>query len=92
MPARTEPRPPQKYHSAERAIDLSAGQAFVVPRGVVHRTRAPERTIILMVENAGIIPTVQLRAKKPAKQPAKNAIAAIVHSQDRSGRAESRQP
>jgi quercetin dioxygenase-like cupin family protein len=41
----------------ERAIDLAPGQAFVVPRGVVHRTRAPERTIILMVENAGIIPT-----------------------------------
>jgi dTDP-4-dehydrorhamnose 3,5-epimerase-like enzyme len=41
----------------ERAIDLSPGQAFVVPRGVVHRTRAPERTTILMVEQAGIIPT-----------------------------------
>jgi hypothetical protein len=41
----------------DRAIDLSAGQAFVVPRGVVHRTRAPERTIILMVEQAGVIPT-----------------------------------
>jgi hypothetical protein len=23
----------------------------------VHRTRAPQRTVILMVENAGIIPT-----------------------------------
>jgi hypothetical protein len=40
-----------------RTIDILPGQAFVVPRGVVHRTRAPERTIILMVENAGIIPT-----------------------------------
>src|ERR1700722_14652889 len=40
----------------ERAIDLSPGQAFVVPRGIVHRTRAPERAIILMVEQAGIIP------------------------------------
>jgi hypothetical protein len=29
----------------------------VVPRGVVHRTRAPERCVILMVENNGIIPT-----------------------------------
>ncbi|HYY27890.1 MAG TPA: cupin domain-containing protein [Chthoniobacterales bacterium] len=37
--------------------ELSPGQAFVVPRTVVHRTRAPERTVILMVENAGIIPT-----------------------------------
>ncbi len=41
----------------DRTIDLSPGQAFVVPRGVVHKTRAPERTIILMVENAGIVPT-----------------------------------
>jgi hypothetical protein len=24
---------------------------------VVHRTRAPERTVILMVESAGIVPT-----------------------------------
>jgi mannose-6-phosphate isomerase-like protein (cupin superfamily) len=41
----------------DRLVELSPGQAFVVPRSVVHRTRAPERTVILMVENAGIIPT-----------------------------------
>ena len=41
----------------DRTIDLSPGQAFVVPRGVVHKTRAPERTIIMMLENAGITPT-----------------------------------
>jgi hypothetical protein len=29
----------------------------VVPRKVVHRTRAPQRAVVLMVENAGIIPT-----------------------------------
>jgi mannose-6-phosphate isomerase-like protein (cupin superfamily) len=40
-----------------RTVELSPGQGFVVPRTVVHRTRAPKRTIILMVENAGIIPT-----------------------------------
>ncbi len=38
-------------------IALKPGQAFVVPKTVVHRTRAPRRTTILMVENAGIIPT-----------------------------------
>jgi mannose-6-phosphate isomerase-like protein (cupin superfamily) len=38
-------------------VELKPGQGFVVPRGVVHRTRAPRRTTILMVENAGIIPT-----------------------------------
>jgi mannose-6-phosphate isomerase-like protein (cupin superfamily) len=41
----------------ERVVTLAPGQGFVVPKGVVHRTRAPRRTIILMVENAGIIPT-----------------------------------
>lgn len=40
-----------------RTIDLSPRQGFVVPKGVVHRTRAPLRTVILMVENAGIVPT-----------------------------------
>lgn len=40
-----------------RTIELGAGQGFIVPRATVHRTRAPQRTIILMVENAGIIPT-----------------------------------
>lgn len=40
-----------------RAVELGPRQGFVVPKTVVHRTRAPERTVILMVENAGIIPT-----------------------------------
>jgi mannose-6-phosphate isomerase-like protein (cupin superfamily) len=38
-------------------VELSAGQGFVVPKGVTHRTRAPRRTVILMVENVGIVPT-----------------------------------
>lgn len=41
----------------DRTVELAERQGFVVPRGVVHRTRAPERTIILMVEGAGIVPT-----------------------------------
>ena len=40
-----------------RTVELEPQQGFVVPKGVVHRTRAPERAVILMVENAGIIPT-----------------------------------
>ncbi|MFY9923957.1 MAG: cupin domain-containing protein [Opitutaceae bacterium] len=40
-----------------RSIELLPQQGFVVPKGVVHRTRAPEKAVILMVENAGIIPT-----------------------------------
>ena len=40
-----------------RTVELAPRQGFVVPMGVPHRTRAPERTVILMVENAGIVPT-----------------------------------
>lgn len=40
-----------------RSVALKPRQGFVVPKGVMHRTRAPQRTVILMVENAGIIPT-----------------------------------
>ena len=40
-----------------RSIELLPRQGFTVPRGVVHRTRAPERSIVLMVEAAGIVPT-----------------------------------
>lgn len=40
-----------------RTVELGPRQGFVVPRGVVHRTRAPERAVILMVEGAGIVPT-----------------------------------
>jgi mannose-6-phosphate isomerase-like protein (cupin superfamily) len=41
----------------DRTIDLQPGQGFVVPKGVMHRPRAPEKTVILMVETAGIVPT-----------------------------------
>jgi mannose-6-phosphate isomerase-like protein (cupin superfamily) len=41
----------------ERTVELGPRQGFVVPKGVVHRTRAAERTVMLMVENAGIVPT-----------------------------------
>jgi mannose-6-phosphate isomerase-like protein (cupin superfamily) len=40
-----------------RTVELAPRQGFVVPKGVVHRTRAPQRTVVLMFENAGIIPT-----------------------------------
>jgi mannose-6-phosphate isomerase-like protein (cupin superfamily) len=41
----------------DRTVELNPGQAVVIPKGVPHRPRAPQRTVILMVENAGIIPT-----------------------------------
>jgi len=41
----------------DRSVTLERRQGFVVPRGVVHRSRAPERAVVLMVETAGIVPT-----------------------------------
>ena len=41
----------------DRVIDLTPGNAVVIPKGVMHRPRAPERSVILMVERAGIVPT-----------------------------------
>ena len=41
----------------DRVVELAPKQGFVVPRGVRHRTRAPSRTVILMVERADIVPT-----------------------------------
>ncbi|MBP6546552.1 MAG: cupin domain-containing protein [Phenylobacterium sp.] len=39
------------------SVELTPAQAYVVPRGVVHRTRAEGRTVILMVEQASVVPT-----------------------------------
>ena len=41
----------------DRTVSLNPRQGFVVPKGIVHRTRAPQRTVVLMVEHTGIIPT-----------------------------------
>ena len=38
-------------------VTLKPHEGYTVPRGVVHRTRAPERTAILMVERVGVVPT-----------------------------------
>ncbi len=38
-------------------ITLGPHQGYTVPKGVVHRTRSPERTVVLMVEAKGVKPT-----------------------------------
>src|SRR5438132_12495084 len=38
-------------------ITLEPHQGYTIPRGVVHRTRAPERTVILMMEASSVQPT-----------------------------------
>ncbi len=38
-------------------IELKANQGFTVPKGVMHRTRAPSRTAVLLIEKSTVIPT-----------------------------------
>ena len=40
-----------------RVVTLGPREGFVVPKRVRHRTRAPERSVILMVETASVVPT-----------------------------------
>lgn len=39
------------------SVELHPREGMVVPKGVVHRTRAPQRTVVLMVEPATVVPT-----------------------------------
>jgi len=41
----------------DKSIELHPHQGYVVPKGVVHRPRAPQKTVVLMIETAGIVPT-----------------------------------
>lgn len=41
----------------DKTVELNPREGFMVPKNVMHKTRAPQKTVILMVENAGIIPT-----------------------------------
>lgn len=41
----------------DRTVELGPGQGFVVAKGLRHRPRAPEKTVVLMVETASIVPT-----------------------------------
>ena len=40
-----------------RSVELLPGQGFLVPRGVMPCTRAPERSVSLMIEAASVRPT-----------------------------------
>ena len=41
----------------DKIFDLHPGQGLMVPKGVNHRTRAPVRTSILMIEGKTVTPT-----------------------------------
>jgi mannose-6-phosphate isomerase-like protein (cupin superfamily) len=39
-----------------RTVNLLPNQGIMVPRGILHRTRAPQRTVVLMIEAATVAP------------------------------------
>ena len=41
----------------DRTVELQPRQAFTVPKGVLHRPVVPERSAVLMIETAGVVPT-----------------------------------
>ena len=41
----------------DRMVSLMPGQAFTVPKGVMHFPHARERSVVLMIERAGVVPT-----------------------------------
>ncbi len=41
----------------DQTIELNPDQGVTIPKGVLHRPRAPKKTIMLMVETAAIQPT-----------------------------------
>ncbi len=40
----------------DQTVELTHNQGFTVPKGILHRTRAPERTVILMIEGSTVTP------------------------------------
>ena len=41
----------------DRMIELKPGQAFTVPAGVMHFPHSRGRSVVLMIEKAGVVPT-----------------------------------
>jgi len=41
----------------DRTVELNPNEGLTIPKGVVHRTRAPKKTVMLMVETSAIQPT-----------------------------------
>lgn len=40
-----------------REIELNPGQGVTISKGVMHKPRAPQKTVMLMVETSAIVPT-----------------------------------
>jgi mannose-6-phosphate isomerase-like protein (cupin superfamily) len=49
----------EMYMDTETAgsVHLERNQGFTVPKGTMHRPRSPEKSVVLMVERMGVVPT-----------------------------------
>ena len=52
-----DPNDPATSEETPRTMTLNPRQGVVIPKGVLHRPRAAQRTVILMVETDTITPT-----------------------------------
>jgi mannose-6-phosphate isomerase-like protein (cupin superfamily) len=52
----------------DRDVQLSAGELFVVPRGVEHCPRADEEAHILLIEPTGTVNTGDVRSELTARE------------------------
>ncbi len=52
-----DPADPATSQNNPRTITLNPRQGVVIPKDVLHRPRAPQRTVMLMVETDTIRPT-----------------------------------
>lgn len=41
----------------DRVMELNPNEGATIPKGVLHRTRAPKKTVMLMVETSSVQPT-----------------------------------
>jgi mannose-6-phosphate isomerase-like protein (cupin superfamily) len=41
----------------DRTIELNPNEGVTITKGVMHRPRAPKKTVMLMMETSGIVPT-----------------------------------
>jgi mannose-6-phosphate isomerase-like protein (cupin superfamily) len=44
----------------DKTIELGPNQGTTISKGVMHRPRAPQKTVMLMVENSTIVPTGEI--------------------------------
>jgi mannose-6-phosphate isomerase-like protein (cupin superfamily) len=62
-----------------RTVELAPRQGFTVPKGVMHRSRAPEKTVILMIEGAGRVVAPRLTCAPIAPSPTSRVRRAANH-------------